>query len=194
MDPAALASMYEKEEQLKSAIVFAREYLKTTKISTEQLRYLCEEASRGGCMGHRAEISAARVALASAALEDAPVRADDLRMAVKLAIVPRSKFAQQMNDEEMMPPPPPPPSKAPQPEAQQDQTNKDNDEEEKEDEKEDEKDKDEEEEEEQEEQGEPSIPEEFMFDAEGVPMENDMMKVGVGSAAVFFAADLLMMH
>ena len=35
----------------------------------------------------------------------------------------------------------------------------------------------EEEEEDQEEQGEPSIPEEFMFDAVGVPLEDDMMKV-----------------
>eukprot|EP01037_Dinobryon_pediforme_P019063 gene19063-19415_t len=36
----------------------------------------------------------------------------------------------------------------------------------------------EEEEEDQEEQGEPSIPEEFMFDAVGVPLEDDMMKFG----------------
>ena len=36
---------------------------------------------------------------------------------------------------------------------------------------------DEEDEEEEEEQGEPSIPEEFMFEAVGVPMEDDMMKV-----------------
>jgi len=117
MDPAKLADIYEKEEQLKSTIIFAREYLKTTKLSTDQLKYLCEEAIRGGCQGHRAEISAARVAMASAALEDSPVRADDLRMAVKLAIIPRSRFAQQMQDQEMMPPPPPPPPKAPQPEA-----------------------------------------------------------------------------
>ena len=40
--------VYNKEEQLKSSIVFAREYLKETKISRDQLKYLCEEAIRGG--------------------------------------------------------------------------------------------------------------------------------------------------
>ena len=35
----------------------------------------------------------------------------------------------------------------------------------------------EEEDEEEEEEGEPSIPEEFMFEAEGVALEDDMMKV-----------------
>lgn len=69
LDPAYLAEVLTKEEQLKSSIVFAREYLKDTRISRDQLKYLCEEASRGGCQGHRAEITAARVALASAALE-----------------------------------------------------------------------------------------------------------------------------
>jgi hypothetical protein len=69
MSEEDLRGVYEKEEQLKSAIVFAREYLKGTKISQTQMAYLCEEALRGGCQGHRAEISAARVALASAALE-----------------------------------------------------------------------------------------------------------------------------
>ncbi len=172
MDPDKLKEIYEKEDQLKSAIVFSREYLKNTKVSSAQLNYLCEEASRGGCPGHRAEIAAARVAMASAALEDAPVRADDLRLAVKLAIIPRSKFAQQMQDEEMMPPPPPPPSSAPQPENNMDNENKDNDEEDKDEEDKDEEDKDEEE------QGEPSIPEEFMFEAEGVALEDDMMKFG----------------
>ena len=114
------SQVYNKEEQLKSSIVFAREYLKETKISKQQLLYLCEEAVRGGCQGHRAEITAARVAMASAALEDAPVRADDLRLGVKLAIFPRSRFAQDMPQEDMMPPPPPPPSKAPQPENNMD--------------------------------------------------------------------------
>ncbi len=44
-----LQEAYEKEEQLKSAIVFAREYIKTTKLTTDQIKYLCEEAVRGGC-------------------------------------------------------------------------------------------------------------------------------------------------
>lgn len=176
LDPAYLAEVLTKEEQLKSSIVFAREYLKDTKITRDQLKYLCEEASRGGCQGHRAEITAARVALASAALEDAPVRADDLRLAVKLAIFPRSQFAQDMPQEDMMPPPPPPPSKAPQPENNMDDKKEDKENEEEEDN--DEEVEDEEEDDEEEEQGEPSIPEEFMFDAVGVPLDDDMMKFG----------------
>ena len=54
IDTLSLADIYEKEEQLKSTIIFAREYIKETKISSEQLMYLCEESSRGGCQGHRA--------------------------------------------------------------------------------------------------------------------------------------------
>lgn len=176
IDPDVLAEAYLKEDQLKASIVFAREYIKETKVSTDQLKYLCEEAIRGGCQGHRAEITAARVALASAALEDAPVRADDLRLAVKLAIFPRSRFAQDLPQEEMMPPPPPPPSSAPQPENNMDDKKEDS-EEDKEDDKE-EDDLEDEDDDEEEEQGEPSIPEEFMFDAVGVPMEDDMLKFG----------------
>ena len=41
----SVADMTEKEDQLRNAIIFAREYLKNTKISTEQLRYLCEEVN-----------------------------------------------------------------------------------------------------------------------------------------------------
>ena len=170
-----LKDIYEKEEQLKSTIIFAREYIKGLKLKSEQLMYLCEEAIRGGCQGHRAEIAAARVALASAALEDAPVRADDLRMAVKLAIVPRSKFREQMENQEMMPPPPPPPSKAP---APQNNADKDKDKDEQEEEDKDDKDEDKEEEEDQEEEAQPDVPEEFMFEAEDVALDDDMMKFG----------------
>ena len=43
MSESELADVLEKEEQLKSGILFAREYLKTTKLTTDQLVYLCEE-------------------------------------------------------------------------------------------------------------------------------------------------------
>ena len=49
--------VYNKEEQLKSSIVFAREYLKETKISRDQLKYLCEEASRGGALTHHPNLT-----------------------------------------------------------------------------------------------------------------------------------------
>ncbi|KAJ1422540.1 hypothetical protein B484DRAFT_305955, partial [Ochromonadaceae sp. CCMP2298] len=188
MPKQELEDIYEKEEQLKNAIVFAREYIKETKVSREQLAYLCEEAYRGGCQGHRAEVAAARVALASAALEDAPVRADDLRMGVKLAIFPRSRFADNPPpQEDMMPPPPPPPSKAPAPEKTEDNTDK-----------EDEDDNEDEEEEEEEEEEEPQseVPEEFMFEAVDQDMEDDMMKFGGrqkagkgGKSGILFSRD-----
>ena len=38
MDKLELAEVYELEENLKASIVFAREYLKTTKLKTEQLQ------------------------------------------------------------------------------------------------------------------------------------------------------------
>eukprot|EP00595_Chromulina_sp_UTEXLB2642_P000509 CAMPEP_0196761972 /NCGR_PEP_ID=MMETSP1095-20130614/1296_1 /TAXON_ID=96789 ORGANISM="Chromulina nebulosa, Strain UTEXLB2642" /NCGR_SAMPLE_ID=MMETSP1095 /ASSEMBLY_ACC=CAM_ASM_000446 /LENGTH=834 /DNA_ID=CAMNT_0042112145 /DNA_START=82 /DNA_END=2586 /DNA_ORIENTATION=+ len=199
MDKLTLDDIYAKEDQLKSAIIFAREYLKNTKVSTDQIRYLCEESIRGGCEGHRAEITAARIALASAALEDSPVRADDLRLAVKLAIVPRSLFKPKDDvDEEMLPPPPPPPPPAPSqsPENNMDE-NKDKEDEEDDSEDEDTEDEDDDDEEDdEEEQGQPSIPEEFMFEAVPVNMQDDMMKFGGrqktgkgGNSGIIFSRD-----
>ena len=60
MDKNELAKVMESEEQLKATIIFAREYLKEKKLTEEQMVYLCEEAARGGCQGHRSEISATR--------------------------------------------------------------------------------------------------------------------------------------
>eukprot|EP00640_Fibrocapsa_japonica_P000069 CAMPEP_0113943610 /NCGR_PEP_ID=MMETSP1339-20121228/26920_1 /TAXON_ID=94617 /ORGANISM="Fibrocapsa japonica" /LENGTH=375 /DNA_ID=CAMNT_0000948533 /DNA_START=311 /DNA_END=1434 /DNA_ORIENTATION=+ /assembly_acc=CAM_ASM_000762 len=113
MDRQRLLDAVEQEDQIKTRIIFAREDMKETKLEQSQTMYLCEEAVRAGCQGHRAEIFACEVAKASAALNDRRVSADDLRMAVKLCILPRGTV---MTDPEMMeemldqqPPPPPPP-------------------------------------------------------------------------------------
>jgi len=83
--------------------------------------------------------------------------------------------------EEMMPPPPPPPKSSPQePENNMENEKKDNeeDEEDEDEETDDDDDDEDEEEEDEEEEGEPSIPEEFMFEAETQNMEDDMLKFG----------------
>eukprot|EP01083_Nonionella_stella_P076100 207184_1 len=110
----ALEDAIANENDLKTAIVFAREYIRDLKLAPSQLQYLCEEAIRAGCQGHRAEIFAVEVARAAAAIEGRQVTSEDLRLAVKLAIAPRGTFIQTpMDEDEMMPPPPPPPPPPP---------------------------------------------------------------------------------
>ena len=168
----ALEEAEEQEDNLKTAIVFAREFIKDLSLATSQVQYLCEEATRAGCQGHRAEIFAVEVAKASAALEGRQVNSEDLRLAVKLAIAPRGTFINTpMDEDEMMPPPPPPP---PPP-----QNNMDEQDEEKEDEKDDEDEEQEEPDEDQEDtpdQAEPDIPQEFMFDIDSTPIDPDLIE------------------
>lgn len=159
------------EEDLKTAIVFAREYIRDLKLAPSQIQYLCEEAIRAGCQGHRAEIFASEVARASAALEGRQITSEDLRLAVKLAIAPRGTFINTpMDEDEMMPPPPPPPP--PQMDEQnQDQDNDDEDEQEDPEEPEDEEDDDREDEA----PDVPDVPQEFMFDVDATPMDPDLI-------------------
>lgn len=168
----ALEAAVENEDDLKTAIVFAREYIKDLAPAPSQVQYLCEEAIRAGCQGHRAEIFAVEVARASAALEGRQINSEDLRLAVKLAIAPRGTFINTpMDEDEMMPPPPPPP-----PPPQMDQQNEDQDQENEEEEEDQQEEPDEDEDREDQAPDVPEVPEEFMFDVDATPMDPDLIE------------------
>jgi len=170
----AVKDAQEDLQAVETRLVFGRATLEDVTLGKEQMRRISEEAARGQCEGHRAEIFAAKVAKAHAALNGRDVVAkEDLQLGIKLAIIPRIRVSQEQMEEPMEQPPPPPPP--PPPQMEEEDTEEDQEEPPPELDNEEEEEPPEEDEEAQDEVQE-EVPEEFMISAEGAVVDDDLLK------------------
>jgi magnesium chelatase subunit D len=158
----------EESDALATQLLLARQWLPDVSISRDQIRYLVDEALRGGVEGHRSELYAVRVARAHAALSGRDqVEAEDLQVAVRLVIAPRARQLPPPDPDQPLEPPPPPPQgdQAPDPPEdqapEQDQDEPDPPEPDDDDSPED--------------KPPPSIPEEFLLDPEATAIDPDLL-------------------
>ncbi len=110
-------------KMLKGIIEAAKEQLPLVSMTKEQMQGLIQSAVSLGVEGNRADVFAIRAAKASAALaQRADVDEDDLKLALKLVLVPRATRMPQQEEEEIvdeMPPDEEMPPETPESEEQE---------------------------------------------------------------------------